>query len=80
MPGDVGDFLAFVSKFVTLRDTLTYTNVSSCDIWLMCTLPSMSRTVWPESEEAKEEEDESEDGSSFHIKQPQPYSLYKYRL
>ena len=45
----------------------------------MCALPSMSRTVWPEPEEDKEEEDES-DESSFHIKQPQPYSLYKYRL
>merc|ERR1712242_684630 len=34
-----------------------------------------TRTVWPEPEE-------KEDGyeSSFHIKQPSPYSLYKYRL
>ena len=39
------------------------------------TLPSMSRTVWPEPEE---KEDDYE--SSYHIKQPSPYSLYKYRL
>merc|ERR1712212_5323 len=31
-----------------------------------------TRTVWPETEE--------EDESSLHLKQPSPYSLYKYRL
>merc|ERR1719362_886907 len=34
-----------------------------------------TRTVWPEPEE---KEDDYE--SSYHIKQPSPYSLYKYRL
>merc|ERR1711997_923138 len=34
-----------------------------------------TRTVWPEPEK---KEDDYE--SSYHIKQPSPYSLYKYRL
>ena len=44
MPGDVGDFsvniglginfLAFVSQFVTLRDTLTY--LCGCENWPLC--------------------------------------------
>merc|ERR1712032_873465 len=37
--------------------------------------PISTRTVWPEPEE---KEDDYE--SSYHIKQPSPYSLYKYRL
>ena len=46
MPGDVGDFsvniglginfLAFVSQFVTLRDTLTYVDESCCKVGCIC--------------------------------------------